>query len=93
MARANYYPMTTAEVARRLGVPYGTLYEVIRRRLIPQPANRPVWRSLKAYAWEPEDVERARVALSSRRSYRRRKVVCGCMAGLEQEETAGVQRP
>lgn len=59
---------STAQVCKDLGAPYWRVYDLIRRGLLPEPARVG---GTGAYAWMPEDVERARVALLAMRHGRR----------------------
>lgn len=67
--------LTTAEVARALGIHLLTLYQLLHRGEVPYPPRRVG----TCYLWTPADLEAARAARARRRrTGRPRKEVAPC---------------
>ncbi len=66
MATILNMPLTTPQVAKKLGVSYGTVIRMVQHEQIPRPARD----SSGDYAWTDNDVQAARGVLEERKRRR-----------------------
>ncbi|HWG43596.1 MAG TPA: hypothetical protein VN688_12485 [Gemmataceae bacterium] len=59
---------STLQLSREVGVNYAMLYSLIRDNLVPEPLRLG---GRGAYVWMPEDVERVRQVLATKKAARR----------------------
>ena len=59
--------LTSAEAAIQLGVPYWYLSQLLRERVIPEPARHGT-----RFLWTVADLDRARAVIEQRRARRQR---------------------
>jgi hypothetical protein len=69
MASVLNLPLTTRQVAKRLGVSYGIVIRLVQEEKIQRPARD----SSGDYAWSDDDVQAARAVLEQREQRRRAK--------------------